>query len=287
MHLVFYHGKCTDGACAAWSALRYFEDSDVAALYYPLLHEAGGNFKTFSSDIERFDGTDTIYFLDICPSFDTLVALSQVARKVIVLDHHKSALDGLEGKVLPKNVHVTLDMEKSGAMLSFEHFFGGDPVPDVVRYVQDRDLWKHVLPNTKEISAFIQSKSPTPQCFDEISRMTTLSMVECGRVLIDARNNRIAEMSTQARRGRLPGFATGTAVTVNVGFFDASDTLNHLLSSIGGDVAIGYCRLADGNWKYSCRSNDASQISAKEFSEYWGGGGHDHAAGFVLSDLLF
>ena len=69
-----------------------------------------------------------------------------------VLDHHKTAEEELRG--LP---YAKFDMNKSGAMLAWEHFFPNGKPPRLVEYVQDRDLWKYELPVSREIAAVLRS----------------------------------------------------------------------------------------------------------------------------------
>ncbi len=51
----------------------------------------------------------------------TLYALSQ---RVVILDHHKTAFEELHapGRVLPSNVEVHMDMERSGATIALDYF---------------------------------------------------------------------------------------------------------------------------------------------------------------------
>ena len=84
--------------------------------------------------------------LRLPPSHDERLAAR--AGSTRVLDHHATAAEDLAG--LP---FVTIDLDRSGAVLAWEHFHPGRPVPLLLRYVQDRDLWRWALPRSREVNA--------------------------------------------------------------------------------------------------------------------------------------
>lgn len=63
-----------------------------------------------------------------------------------MIDHHKTAHEDLAG--LP---FAEFDLEHSGAYLTWRHFFG-EPVPKFIRYLEERDLWRFNLPDSKGVS---------------------------------------------------------------------------------------------------------------------------------------
>ena len=62
-----------------------------------------------------------------------------------MIDHHASAAKDLDGWFNPRFDSV-FDMQKSGAMLAWDYFFPAQEAPEIVRYVQDRDIWTKALP---------------------------------------------------------------------------------------------------------------------------------------------
>jgi len=83
------------------------------------------------------------------------------AAKLVLLDHHKSAADQLDGFACRCGV-VFFDMHKSGARLAWEFFHPQTPLPDLVRYVEDRDLWNWQFP---ESAAYLAALDMEPQDF--------------------------------------------------------------------------------------------------------------------------
>ena len=69
-------------------------------------------------------------------------------KDVIVIDHHKTAMQSLEG--LSDAITKRFDMQECGATLAWKTFFPKEPVPVLLQYVRDRDLWLKELPLTEE-----------------------------------------------------------------------------------------------------------------------------------------
>jgi oligoribonuclease NrnB/cAMP/cGMP phosphodiesterase (DHH superfamily) len=138
--LVLYHSPCADGFGAAWSAWKKLGDT---ADYKPV------TYGQEPPDVEQYEH---IYILDFSYSRDVLTKwLSD--RNVVVLDHHKSAEEQLRG--LP---NAYFDMNHSGAYLAWCYFHEfTESVPQLIKHVEDRDLWKFQLPHSREISAWIFS----------------------------------------------------------------------------------------------------------------------------------
>lgn len=77
----------------------------------------------------RYDqGDETVYFLDYIGPRGFARSVANYSKEVIVLDHHKTAVEELAGAVpLPRNMKAHLDMNKSGATIA-QDYFGIDVV---------------------------------------------------------------------------------------------------------------------------------------------------------------
>ncbi len=54
--------------------------------------------------------------------FAAAVARALPAGRAVLLDHHKTAAEHLEGADLPGNLHIGIDQRRSGAVLALDHF---------------------------------------------------------------------------------------------------------------------------------------------------------------------
>ena len=142
--LVIYHGKCPDGFGAALAAWLYFEGQGE---YLGVSH---GKVTTLE-DLPALEGR-AVYILDFSFEASLMQGIDERAAKLVLLDHHQSAADKL-GRFQCRCGAVHFDMSQSGAMLSWKFFFPEQPVPDLIRYVQDRDLWHWAFPESAVSSA--------------------------------------------------------------------------------------------------------------------------------------
>ena len=106
-----YHGHCNDGFGAARAAV-------------------------YGAPPPQLRPMDDAYILDFSYSRE-ITARTAEACNLVLFDHHKTAAEDLEGI---GGCHF--DTERSGAVLAWKHFRPGEPVPEILLYVQDRDLWR-------------------------------------------------------------------------------------------------------------------------------------------------
>lgn len=149
---IVFHAKsikpfrpCMDGLFAAAIAKQAFPEAQLIPAMYgpenaPQLTPAKG---------------DLIYLLDLTYPASQINAWASTGAKVTILDHHKTAMQDLSG--LSGRINAEFDMARSGAMLAWDYFFDTPYPPEVVCYVQDRDLWAKELPDTELVSMGLSS----------------------------------------------------------------------------------------------------------------------------------
>ena len=164
--LVIYHANCTDGFGAAFAAWLKLGDE---AEYLLMEH---GKVKTptdFDMKVSLAAKDNDVYILDFSFPREVMDALFKHAKRVVWLDHHKTAfemyglanshrayaLDVLNRTTSPH--YILLDNNKSGAMLAWEYFHPGTEVPMLIQHIDDRDRWVFALPGSKELHAAIGS----------------------------------------------------------------------------------------------------------------------------------
>lgn len=265
--IVIYHANCWDGFCAAWIADRALGDVEYGR---PEMFPA-----YYGASPPDVTGRD-VYILDF--SYPRAVMLDVIGRadRVVVLDHHKTAeaeLSGIEGAV------ITFDMQKSGARLTWEFFSGDAPAPWLVDYTEDRDLWRHALPNSQEVNAALRSY---PLDFDLWTRNFSgagpapLSLVQEGAAIRRAEKAIVDSHVRNAREVEMDGYRI---LSVNA---------TVLFSEIAGELAkarpFGACYFdrQDGKRQWSLRST-ADGVDVSAIAKAHGGGGHRQAAGYEVA----
>ena len=268
--LCIYHGGCADGFGAAWAVYKALGPENVE--FYPAVYQDS------PPDVA---GRDVI-MVDFSYKRPVLEAIIAQARKVCVLDHHKTAeedLAGLDG--IRNGVEIQFDQSKSGAVLAWEWFNPHEAVPRLLRHVQDRDLWRFQMPKTREIQACVYSY---PQDFDEwdvLDRrcedtMGWNMMVAEGAAIERSHQKNVVSLVKSAQRSMvIGGFELPVA---NIPYMMASDAGHLLATAHPSKIGVTYIDTKDGR-TFSLRSlDDGPDVSA--IAKQYGGGGHAHAAGF-------
>ena len=89
-----------------------------------------------------------VYILDFSYNLETTTKLWHFhGGRVTLLDHHKSAMEELQGQ-LPG---CYFDMNRSAAAIAWGYFKPLERMPDLLAYVQDRDLWRWELLGSVDI----------------------------------------------------------------------------------------------------------------------------------------
>jgi oligoribonuclease NrnB/cAMP/cGMP phosphodiesterase (DHH superfamily) len=279
--LVIYHGNCADGFTAAWAAWKFF---GRGADYHPGF---------YGKEPPPVDGRD-VFLVDFSYKRDVLAAMAAKARRIFVLDHHKTAEADLAGFLqikgdvsihnaarIESGIAAHFDMARSGAMITWNFFHPEIPAPWLVQYVQDRDLWKFEMTGSREIAAYIFAHEYTfenwERLYVEIQGLDSrVDAIACGAAIEKKHHKDVAELVAAAqRRMHIAGFDVPVA---NLPYTMSSDA-GHLMGK-GEPFAACYFDTATHR-VFSLRSDpdgqDVSRIAAQ-----FGGGGHKHAAGFQI-----
>lgn len=264
--LVLYHDNCRDGfgaALAAWC--RFGDTADYQSVQY-------------GRPAPEVAGRDTVYILDFSFPRDELLRMAKRVGSVFVIDHHASAeraLAGLEGEA--ENLYCTFDMQHSGAVLAWQHFFGDD-VPVLLQYIEDRDLWRHALPRSEQVALGLGCLPQTFQSWHEVigaGNDGIRKLADAGAAVRQYLDLQIVRLTRNPPRMRLFGH---DVPVLNVPGFLASDVGNVL--SQGEPFAATYFLTAT-QMVVSLRSAPEG-LDVSRLAESVGGGGHAHAAGFTL-----
>jgi oligoribonuclease NrnB/cAMP/cGMP phosphodiesterase (DHH superfamily) len=268
--LVIYHGNCPDGFGAALAAWLYFEGQGE---YLGLSHGKVNQIE----DLPPLAGR-AVYILDFSFDASLMQGIDEQAAKLVMLDHHKSAADKL-GQFKCRCGVVHFDMSQSGAMLSWKFFFPERPVPDLVRYVQDRDLWTWAYP---ESAAFLSALDLEPNEFERWAEIAAFGPAQSGEFCErgKAMNEKFLHLCQDIARGAAPVTFNGQhGLMVNCpGAFTSE--VGNMLSSECGSFALLWSVSKDGTVKVGLRA--VQTFNAIPLAESMGGGGHPQACGFRM-----
>lgn len=282
---VLYHSSCWDGFGAAWSAWKRLGDK---ATYIPV---------SYGAPLPELSGCDQLYILDFSYPKETLFVLLEKYSHVTLLDHHKSAQADLEGiGDPPQSTHidnpspglwVQFDMNESGASLAWEYFYKPDIpgqrwVPEIIKYVKDRDLWQFQMPSSKEISAWLHSFPLDFEGWNWLNYCLTddaeyHSSVAEGKAILRSQQQQIETMCRHVQWVTLAGHSV-PCVNATVLFSECGDYLCNKFPA--APFAAYYLDRNDGRQQWGLRSRNGFDVSM--VAKHYGGGGHPAAAGFTI-----
>ena len=172
--LCIYHGNCADGFGAAWAVRKRFPQAEFYA----------GTYQDAPPDVTGRD----VVLVDFSYKRPTMLEMGNQARSILVVDHHKSAIEDLKedgnyivdmslwgggpvtwerhmfNPVLDQNegcsyarIFTVFDLQRSGAGMAWDFFHPGAQRPALIDHIEDRDLWRFALSKTREIQAAVFS----------------------------------------------------------------------------------------------------------------------------------
>lgn len=298
--LVIYHSNCADGFSAAWCFYNAQASWETTYDFHP---------GVYSQDPPDCTGR-VVYLVDFSYKRDVVMNICAVADKVILIDHHKTAIDDLApladkySPLYQKDFERYTDLNRSGAMLAWDYLYnrydaGGTigPIwetyspdhalytapPRLLTHIQDRDLWKFALSHTREISAHVFSFEYSFANWDILMRADAtelLKMTVAGAAIERKHHKDVAELVKVCRR-----IATIACINVPVASlpYTYSSDAGHLMAKEYADgkyFAACYWDTPKGR-TFSLRSTE-NGMDVSEIAEIFGGGGHKHAAGFSV-----
>jgi hypothetical protein len=267
---VVFHAGCYDGFATYWACSRSLDDVEVVS------YDHGDP----PPDVRLLTERD-VHVLDFCFPRAVLerIALACRPAPLTVLDHHKTAQPEL---VVPGTglFDFRFDPTKSAGRLAWQHFHPGKLVPWLVVSIKDRDLWANKLPHSCEINAWRRSYRPNFDEWDGFNNVpqggaTWNEFIVEGSAILRAEALQVEAAAWNAQEDLLDGEGV-PCVNTTV-----------LMSEIGEYLAAGrpfsatFLTRPDGRQVWSLRSDRAGR-DVRVIAKQHGGGGHKHAAGFLL-----
>ena len=256
-----YHGNCADGFGAAWVVRKALGEIN----FHP------GKYQEPPPDVTGKD----VVLVDFSYKRPVLMEMAEKANSILILDHHKTSAEDLVD--LPANVTAKFDMNRSGAMMTWEHFFPSKTPPPLLLHIEDRDLWRFALQNTRQIQANVFSFPYDFQVWDTLMATAPAALATEGEAIERKHFKDIRELLGVTTRYMVIGGCRVPAA--NLPYTMSSDAGHELAK--GQPFAACYWDTPEGR-AFSLRSSDDGADVA-EVAKQYGGGGHRNAAGFKVS----
>ena len=262
--VIIYHHNCPDGFSGAWAAYKKFGNK---ADYI------GGKHR----ETPPFIKGKIVYFIDFSYPPEIIKDFIKNNKQVTIIDHHVTAKESAE-----MTQDYLFDLDHSGAVLAWQYFHPGKPVPQFLKHVEDVDLWRFKLANSKEIMTYIDTFDFTFPIWNKLVREiedkdSRKDYIEKGKVIWKSQEKILKKIVDS--NAYLVDFEGHQPLIINAPAFFASEA-GHMLYERKPPLALVWSQKGD-RIKVSLRSDgtvDVGQIALKYI-----GGGHKAAAAFSLN----
>lgn len=323
--LILSHANCLDGYVAAGIACkRYLAEGWAVELRFGR-YDVEADMSMLTKELE-----DTLFnelvIVDYSVAIERLLEVSHLTDIVRIYDHHKGFKESLdqylESLIINKdtyttgikvatstcveNIHIHYDSNECGASLVYKNSLTGrnilpTPVPYLLQYVRDYDLWKLKISGIKGIhdslyasinTAYLNDKSPRVLADKVNSIKNNLEGHYCrdllsqnARAIISYKESQIASAIEYLKVVMVEGLGRVALTTAPREL--RNDLADEILNRLGlADVCINYSvNLSKNKCFCSIRSSyrgDAS-IDVAKIANKFGGNGHTTSAGFSCS----
>lgn len=264
--VVLYHKKCPDGFGAAYAGWKKYGDM---ADYIPV---GFGD-----SMLPGLEGRE-VFILDFCYELPgEIERLKKVTKRLVILDHHVSAKARTES--VPEHV---FDDHRSGATIAWTYFHPGTEIPYLLQCLEDGDLYKYELPDTRAIYSYLIAFPDDFKKWDKLverfespkTRPAILKKALEAMRFFEAFANVSVEAAKRVRFEGYECYFATTLPSITMRSYVAHELYNKL-----PPIALVVTAHPDG-FGVSIRGDgsvDVSKIAVK-----YNGGGHASSAGFFI-----
>lgn len=308
---VLYHYPCPDGVFAALAAHLYFKALSLPVAFFP-----NTVYDPIRAENLPVDELSEVYLLDFVGPSGFVSDISSKVESVTILDHHKTAFEELSGKAsVGENVIKIIDMKRSGATIAFDYFrekLLRNPnvsvdkfVPEseyerinkLFKYIEDADLWRWALPNSKAFSSGLKDTNIefniniNAALFDQLLALDADHVIVHGQDTLSHKQELIDRALERSYKIALGDGLFGHCLAVD------ADSIANLRSELGNQLAAKSLDLKlraigavvykvpeldnETALKVSLRSLEAEDTTS--ISQTYGGGGHKNASSFMLA----
>lgn len=221
-----------------------------------------------------------VFVLDF--SFPNMLDLAHSCRVLNWVDHHRTAMEQQKKAWDSEEIFGIRSLDKAGCELTFEYMHpAGTPVPDIIKYISDMDMWKFNYERTRAICEAAQYELTGPDSdlwpilFTPALADQLLDDLEVhGSVLLEAKRQRVKRIFEKGTDVALFGQRARLMNATS----DISEAGEYVYSKTEYDMAVLW-QVIEGKVVLSFRSNS---VDVGKIAERLGGGGHKTASGAIV-----
>jgi hypothetical protein len=262
--VVIYHGKCPDGFGGAWAAWKKF---GAKAAYLPARDRSAPPVPLKNK---------IVYIVDYTYDAPIIKKLLKDNIRVTAIDHHFSQK---EATMLTEK--YLYDVKRSGATLAWQYFHPGEKVPMLLRYVEDRDIWKWNVPHSREMLMLIDLAPFDFKAWSRLAKDIDDSRLHATYLkkgaLLELHYRSLYEKLLP--NAELVKFAGKKIYALNCPYYFADD-LGHELALKTKSFALLW---NESGGRIRCSLRSAGKLDVAKIAQKYGGGGHKKSSGFSFA----
>ncbi len=291
--LILHHANCPDGFGAAWWLAKNLPlpDHRPAQIMPAAYTDDTAPFVEAARDRQ-------VYIVDFCFPGDVLDEIVKVSVGLTVLDHHQTAQQYVDDSQLvtkypsigalwaddPSRMDVAvIDEDHSGVGLVVQYVEQIRPVtshPTFLDNLEDRDLWRFQLPDTRDVFAAVTAFDYTFENWNRLAELPHEELRTMGRPINLYRDRLIRQVCEDAFP--IVMGVDAEALCVSSPYAIGSDVAGELAKRSKSGIGAYVILEPDGRVQVGLRSTpDGPDVA--EIAEAFGGGGHKHASGLEVS----
>jgi len=293
MNYVLFHSSCMDGLFSAYTVWKKYGEENWT--YIPVKYQ---------EPLPDLINPQVIYIVDFSYSKEILQGLSRRCIRVFVIDHHDSMKDellNLKGN-FPYG-QIIFNIDKCGCVLTYNHCFPDLEIPELLSYVQDRDLWTWEWLNSREINEGLRNKikfhEDILENFKRIDHILEYWAYEErdllymeGKGILNYKNELVNGVATHVENKQwVIGSYRYKVGIVNCGVYDLVSEVGNAILLKNQDLHFSmiYTYSIDKGWNISLRGMDrrdeyGDSIHVGNIAKSMGGGGHKNSSNFKTKD---
>lgn len=269
----YFHNDDLDG----WGS------SAVIKKAYPNAEFCGYNYE---DEIKLVSGYDIVFMVDCSVPTEKMKFLMDNNKDFIWIDHHAKKIWQILETLNPKGLRDT-ENNHSACVLAWMYLYPKEEIPEVLLYIEDLDLWKFNLPNSKKINMTLNieykgwRESIKELFYKGEWKFKEQELRIHGELYIRMENNQIEYLLKTIHIIDFHGYKTGVVNSpVHTSF------IGHQILDKNPDIQIALIWYCNGDTVY-CSLRSRCDINVADIAEQYGGGGHKPASGFrVKKDII-
>lgn len=283
MGLCIYHGGCTDGVAAAWAVWTKHPNWT----FYPGVYQQEPPW-----DLIAIAGE--VMFVDFSYKLPVMRRIAEYDVRLTVIDHHKTAEADLAALFGDDDVVGIFDMDRCGALLTWDTLWPDAPRPELLTHIDARDRWIDDPPLHNDaviIALRSYDHSPSddsPAAWDGLMdawagfmHLGSERLADEGVSILRYYRQRVDETKRHASTFALGEYRD--VPLVNAPYYLASEVAGELAVDAPDKIAAVWWQNKGGDVTFSLRSR--GDVDVGVLATKYGGGGHPGAAGFKVDGL--